>query len=120
MTDIDWLAGLQVGDEVVTMRSGVGCKHGTLTAVARLTPTQIITDGGGRFRRMDGHGVGKSGYYFSWIKKPSVTRLAAIKADSSFARVKAIDWNGVPLATVEAVLVLVAKASVLKAGKARR
>lgn len=105
--DVEWLAGLKVGDPVVATSSGAWAKHGHLVKVARFTPTQIVTTGGSRYRRKDGHGVGGSDYSFSWIVKPTVERESAIKAEQTLKQVEAIRWKDVPMVTLETVLGLV-------------
>lgn len=57
---------LEPGDEVVILNRR---HHGKeLQTIERLTKTQIVTDGGRRFRRRDGHGVGDQG---DWLKVPN-------------------------------------------------
>lgn len=120
MTDkTDWLAGLQVGDEVVEMTSHIGA-FGDLTTVTRVTTTQIVTTSGSRFRRKSGHGVGESGRVFTWIKEPTREREVAIKRDTALKAVEAIRWRDVPTAIQETVLALVTKALASKHRKAKR
>ena len=116
----DWLAGLKEGDPVVGMTSGIANRHGQLTTVIRFTPTQIVTQGGSRYRRKDGHGVGETGYMFTWIKEPTVERERAVKAEQTLRQVEAIRWTDVPVAAQEAVLSLVIEARATKAEKVKR
>lgn len=116
MTDkAKWLAGLKVGDPVVVMSTHIGNRHGHLTAVARFTPTQIVTEAGSRFRRKDGKRTGVAGYESAWLKETTAERETAIKAERTLRQVETIRWRDVPIATLEAVVELVSKA-----GKAKR
>lgn len=111
----DWLTGLEEGDLVVEMSANPFDRHGRLATVARFTPKQIVTQHGRRFRRDSGDCVGDSCSYRSWIEEPTAERETAVKADDTLRQVESIRWKDVPVATLEAVLALVAKA-----GKAKR
>lgn len=98
----EWLAGLKVGDLVIVHIShfaGVGC----LTAVRRLTATQIVIGDGARFRRRDGDEVGPGGYYRRYLEEPTPERRAVIKHQQIVARLKQVRWKDLSLATLEAV-----------------
>ncbi len=53
---LDWLASIKPGDRVLTTR-GYGRGYDS-TMVAKVTATQLVLDGGSRYRRKDGRSVG--------------------------------------------------------------
>lgn len=55
----NWIESLNVGDKVIVSH----IRHKELTKVEKVTPTQIITKHGLRFRRTDGRRIGGHGMY---------------------------------------------------------
>lgn len=105
----DWLARLQVGDEVIVQTSRLGSK-GWLTTVARFTATLIVTANNSQFRRRDGDEPGRSGYHGRWLEEPTAKARAAIRHHTLVDAMKQIPWEELPLATLEAVVELAAQA----------
>lgn len=105
----EWLVGLKEGDPVVVQTSHPDSK-GWLTEVARFTATQLVTQDGARFRRSNGNGIDRRDWYGSWIEEPTAEARAAIRHHFLVNAMKRIVWKELPLATLEAVVELAAKA----------
>lgn len=86
----DWLNTLKAGDSVVycsgTYGKGVG-------KVARVTPTQIILEGGGRYRRRDGDTVGGGGWIPQYITQPTDALLLEIRKKFLCDNLRKIVWE---------------------------
>ncbi len=73
---LDWLASIKPGDRVLTTR-GYGRGYGSAT-VAKVTATQFVLNGGGRYQRKDGCAVGGDGWTTTCLLQPTTERLAEI------------------------------------------
>jgi len=112
---------VQAGDKVIYVASGWGRGHREVRTVARLTATQLITDGnpGGRFRRRDGIEVCDRQYGGRGIVKPATPDLIAeVEAEQEHRRLVdfldgAVTWKKQPLATLRAVADIVRAGGVL-------
>jgi hypothetical protein len=99
-----WLENVKVGD-VVAAYSGYSRDDIFLKKVERLTTTQIVTEGGDRYRRADGDRVGQGTTYFRagiMEATPEVHRKVARRG--MLRRLQGVGWGTVPDEVLRAVL----------------
>lgn len=73
--DNDWLNRLSTNDKVITHHNG----YYKIKQVERLTKTQIILNGGDRFRKSNGYKIGEGQWSFTTLIKPTPEKIAEIK-----------------------------------------
>lgn len=88
MTNKEWLKSLKIGDEVCFNGS-----YGRLSKrnIERLTKTQIILNGGVKFRRDTGLGIGFSCYDQPFIDE--LTDSVRLKIKTEYLRNKILNLN---------------------------
>ena len=72
----EWIKELKKGDKVIV--SGTR-QPSRVATIERFTKTQIIVDGGSKFRLSDGEGVGGSVWCYSCIDQATDEAIAEIK-----------------------------------------
>ena len=84
------LHDIKKGDKVIYIRSRYGYSNtGTVVSVDRTTPTQIIINGGDRFRKSDGRQYKRrERWNHDCISVATEEKIARIKHDTEYARVK--------------------------------
>lgn len=68
------LENAKVGDLLISRNRHRKC----VVKVERVTPTQLVVTGGGRFRKKDGLGVGSGGFYYSYLTTPKEGEVESI------------------------------------------
>lgn len=92
----DWIAGIKPGDQVIIDGSAMmGIRLGT---VERLTKTQIIIKGVGKYNKR-GHAIGEHNH--SLLRSPTQERVDAVRTKKLRNHFKHYDWH---LLDLEALL----------------
>lgn len=101
-----WLGALKVGDKVATRRRG---EH-FIRTVTKVTPRQIVTNNGGRYRRDNGRSIGETSFTAEWLYPVTDEISAEVEHRTLSARLSAMDWSHIPRPTLRAVMALVVRA----------
>jgi hypothetical protein len=104
MTDREWLDGLKAGDEVAIpygFRPLWGFKK-----IERLTKTQIILVGGGRFRRKGGRSVAGGLWDGATIYRPNQEMRDSNRQARLANRMREVKWHILPVDVLTAVAVI--------------
>ena len=77
------LSNVQVGDLVINHhRTGK-----RVLKVVKITPTQIVTVGNGRYRKKDGYAIGSGGFYYDYITVPEEGEVESIRRSNFIVNV---------------------------------
>ena len=71
---MSYLIDVKVGDLLIKQFRG----SRSVVKVEKLTPTQIVTTGGDRFRKKDGYEIGSGGFYHCYITIPKEGEVESI------------------------------------------
>ena len=97
----DWLKDVKPGDRVIVSHHW----SNAIGTVDRLTNTQIILKGGGRYRKKDGWRVGdRSSYGSTHLVQPTEQRIRDIKHTNAAKKLENTKWKPYPLETLQRVL----------------
>ncbi len=86
----DWLKGVKKGDSVVRCSGYYGK---SVEKVDRVTPTQIVLETGGKYRKSDGNQVGGSGYHIAYITEPTAELLNEIRKKFLCDKLRQVAWE---------------------------
>jgi len=106
----NWLNELKPGQTVIVGPKGAG-DFATLDTVDRITPTQIITHHGMRFRRKNGREVSGDQWWWSSLEEPTPEAVARVRADLKRRRMLAylrdVKWSELSSEVLERAVALV-------------
>lgn len=97
----EWLDNLRVGDKVI-VDGDFG--EGFETTVKRFTPTLIVTDGGGRYRRKNGLSVRDE--LHRYLSKPTQKRLDKILHSRWVVKLQGYKWHKESLETLTKIVMI--------------
>lgn len=93
----EWLNNLKAGDPVITCSGYYGKSK---NVVERVTATQVILAGGGKYRKSDGRMVGGDQYSITYITEPTETLLVEIQKKSLCEKLRRVVWEKVNVDTL--------------------
>lgn len=103
----EWLDNLKPGDRVI-VDGGSGLYPPSVCKVERLTATQIVLDGGGRFRRTNGSQVGVTGWTIPFLSEATPERIAEIVEERRRRRLLSLlhkaDWSSYSTEKLEEIV----------------
>lgn len=107
MSTNDWLQQLKAGDTVAI--SGRLSPTPTLGMVDRATATQIVLAGNARFVRKDGREHGVDDWARRVLLEPTQDVVRAATHARLVAKLRRVQWDALPLETLESVATLLPK-----------
>jgi len=100
--DKDWLANLQVGDEVYIQ--GLGLSESRILKVTRLTKTMIMVGPHeSRYRKVDGISVSSHGFHRDSIRPVTPENKSQVMHDTLVRMFKNTNWKSFDLETLQAI-----------------